>query len=90
MHFLRVFILKLTNLIGLDPLSRHSDGYIGMHRACWGGEQRHTDTVKAFLEAGVPWDSPAVDPKTGKAKLTPLQMVEQTHLNLPTRKLLEE
>ncbi len=24
-----------------------------MHRACWGKEKRHTDTVKVFLEAGV-------------------------------------
>jgi ankyrin repeat protein len=38
---------------GLDPMDRHSDGYIGMHRACWGNEQRHTDTVRAFLEGGV-------------------------------------
>lgn len=38
---------------GLDLLDTHKDGFIGMHRACWGQEQRHTDTVKAFLEAGV-------------------------------------
>ena len=37
---------------GLDLLDTHKDGFIGMHRACWGQEQRHTDTVKAFLEAG--------------------------------------
>jgi hypothetical protein len=31
-----------------------------MHRACWGVEQRHTDTVKVFLEAGVERDLQAV------------------------------
>ena len=34
-----------------------------MHRACWGGEQRHTDMVRALLEAGVPHDQPAADGK---------------------------
>lgn len=35
---------------------KHEDGFWPMHRACWGGEQRHTDTVKVFLEAGVERD----------------------------------
>ena len=42
----------------MDPLEYHNDGFIGMHRACWGGDKRHTDTVEAFLVAGVPHDFP--------------------------------
>ena len=29
-----------------------------MHRACWGDEERHTQTVKAFLDAGVDPEQP--------------------------------
>ena len=43
---------------GLDPSDRHADGYTPLHRACWGHEQRHTDTVRVLLEAGVPPDEP--------------------------------
>jgi ankyrin repeat protein len=32
------------------------DGETPLHRAAWGREQRHTETVKAFLEAGVSAD----------------------------------
>ena len=42
---------------GLDMLDRHKDGFIGMHRACWGQEQRHTDTVEAFLKAGASFEA---------------------------------
>ena len=31
----------------------HEDGHTGFHRACWGNEQRHTQTVKKFVELGV-------------------------------------
>jgi ankyrin repeat protein len=41
---------------GVDPSSRHKDGYTPIHRACWGGEQRHADTVTALLELGVSVD----------------------------------
>ena len=34
------------------PNEAHRDGFFPVHRACWGPEQRHTDTVRAFLEAG--------------------------------------
>ena len=30
----------------------HSDGHHPVVRACWGREQRHTDTVKVMLAAG--------------------------------------
>eukprot|EP00534_Pseudo-nitzschia_fraudulenta_P001764 CAMPEP_0201123764 /NCGR_PEP_ID=MMETSP0850-20130426/9075_1 /ASSEMBLY_ACC=CAM_ASM_000622 /TAXON_ID=183588 /ORGANISM="Pseudo-nitzschia fraudulenta, Strain WWA7" /LENGTH=191 /DNA_ID=CAMNT_0047390833 /DNA_START=62 /DNA_END=637 /DNA_ORIENTATION=+ len=43
--------------IVLDPVTdKHQDGYYPMHRACWGREQRHADTVKVFLKYGVPRD----------------------------------
>ena len=42
---------------------RHSDGSTGLHRACWGKEPRHTETVKKFIELGV---SPLEADKNGK------------------------
>eukprot|EP01006_Ploeotia_vitrea_P006657 TRINITY_DN14290_c0_g1_i1.p1 TRINITY_DN14290_c0_g1~~TRINITY_DN14290_c0_g1_i1.p1 ORF type:complete len:211 (+),score=23.78 TRINITY_DN14290_c0_g1_i1:25-633(+) len=43
---------------GLDANPLHEDGYRPIHRACWGGTEQHTDTVKVFLEEG------KVDPNT--------------------------
>ena len=49
--------LLLEDKRDIDPSHIHSDGFSPLHRACWGNEARHTDTVKVFLEeAGVPWD----------------------------------
>ena len=31
----------------------HIDGHTGLHRACWGNEKKHTETVKKFVELGV-------------------------------------
>lgn len=61
----------------VDITVKHSDGYSPLHRACWGSDQRHTDTVEVFLEAGVPHDLAA----NGRT------CVEMTH-NPATRKLL--
>ena len=37
-------------LTNLDPMTDvHADGFSPIHRACWGREQRHTDTVAVFL-----------------------------------------
>lgn len=47
----------------IDIMQQHADGYYPLHRACWGREQRHTDTVKAFLELGVPPDLQATNGK---------------------------
>ena len=66
---------------GLDPLDMHRDGHIGMHRACWGGEKRHTDTVEAFLKAGVPFDHPNANGEK------PIDMVRN---NVKTKKLLKK
>ncbi|CAJ1964979.1 unnamed protein product [Cylindrotheca closterium] len=63
----RTAIVKLLVDHGLDPLDTHKDGFIGMHRACWGPDTRHTETVRAFLEAGVPPDYPSeIDHGGGK------------------------
>ena len=48
----------------INPNQIHNDGFYPMHRACWGLEKRHTDTVAAFIESGkVVWDL-----KTSKGK----------------------
>jgi len=36
--------------------NEHKDGYKPLHRACWGREQRHADTVQVLLEIGAPPD----------------------------------
>ena len=56
---------------GIDPNSIHADGFTPIHRACWGRDVRHAETVRVFLEAGVPWDFAA---KNGQ---TPLAMCKQ-------------
>lgn len=38
----------------LDPATdKHRDGFYPIHRACWGNEERHTETVKVLLKNGV-------------------------------------
>lgn len=34
----------------------HDDGFFPLHRACWGREKRHRDTVKVFVTNGVDVD----------------------------------
>lgn len=46
-------VAKLLLAHGLDPSPRHADGYTPLHRACWGMEARHTETVRILLESGV-------------------------------------
>ena len=41
----------------MDVNDKHSDGNTPLHRACWGREQRHTDTVLAMLELGADYKS---------------------------------
>ena len=49
--------LLLKDKRKIDPGHFHSDGFSPLHRACWGNEPRHTETVKVFVEeAGVPWN----------------------------------
>mmetsp|Transcript_26801 Transcript_26801/g.77450 ORF Transcript_26801/g.77450 Transcript_26801/m.77450 type:complete len:189 (+) Transcript_26801:94-660(+) len=73
-------IAKVLLKHGLDPNERHSDGFTPMHRACWGGEERHTETVRVFLKHGVPVDQP------GPNGQLPVDMVRS---NEGTRKLLK-
>merc|ERR1711990_357988 len=49
----RAEIAKILIAHGLDASDRHNDGYTPIHRACWGREARHTETVRAFIDAGV-------------------------------------
>jgi len=51
----------------LDPINDvHKDGFYPIHRACWGREQRHTDTVAVFLllKGGILKDLPAENGQT--------------------------
>lgn len=60
-----ILSVLLENVEGLDPSTDvHEDGFYPMHRACWGREQRHTDTVQVFLENGVPPDIKAKNGNT--------------------------
>ena len=66
-------IIKLLLAAGADPLHRHADGFIPMHRACWGNTPKHTESVLAFLEHGVDVSIDAENPD-GDGSLTPLEM----------------
>jgi ankyrin repeat protein len=49
----RAKIMSLLKEHGIDVIRDfHSDGYAPFHRACWGNEQRHSDTVQFLLEIG--------------------------------------
>lgn len=49
----RAKIMSLLKEHGIDVIRDfHSDGYAPFHRACWGHEQRHSDTVQFLLEIG--------------------------------------
>lgn len=49
---------------GMDPDDLHEDGYRPIHRACWGGEQRHADTVEVLLKAGAKHNAETTDGST--------------------------
>lgn len=48
----RSAIAKILIIHGLDPFDVHKDGSNPMQRACWGGEERHAQTVEVFADAG--------------------------------------
>lgn len=50
----RAALVPVLHRHGVDLSEPHRDGYTPLHRACWGRELRHSDTVQAFLDAGVP------------------------------------
>ena len=76
----RAEVAKLLIDHGLDPSDMHADGYTPLHRACWGREERHTETVRVLLEAGVP---PTQATRTGYLPATITQ-------NIATRKVIHE
>jgi ankyrin repeat protein len=49
----RAEIADLLIAHGLSVHDQHADGYTPFHRACWGIDIRHTDTVETFLNNGV-------------------------------------
>ncbi|OQR89681.1 hypothetical protein THRCLA_09636 [Thraustotheca clavata] len=72
-------VAKLLLEYGLSPTEFHKDGFAPFHRAAWGSQRRHTETVRIFLEAGVPADLKTADGRTA---------VEITE-NYYTRRLLQ-
>jgi ankyrin repeat protein len=60
----RADIAKLLIDHGVPTADVHKDGYMPIHRVCWGKEKRHTDTVKVFLDAGIAADTRATDGRT--------------------------
>lgn len=86
-------VVKLLLEAGADPLHRHKDGFIPMHRACWGTTPKHTESVLRFLEHGVDVLTDAVDPNESPqfdeqdGRMTPLNM---SGTNPMTYGLLEE
>lgn len=76
-HMGRPGVVQALLAHGLDANDYHSDGYTPMHRACWGQKPHHTETVKVFLEAGVPFNQPARRDEKGHAGITPLAMAKR-------------
>ena len=58
---------------GADKMDRHEDGFVPMHRACWGNTPKHTEAVLVFLNAGVDVLTSAKDPDQD-GMMTPLEM----------------
>jgi ankyrin repeat protein len=59
----------------------HTDGFAPLHRACWGREQRHTDTVRLLGALGVDLRLPGKNDGTVCADMT---------RNPATQRLLDE
>jgi ankyrin repeat protein len=76
----RFNVLPVLLAHGLNPSDKHRDGYTPIHRAAWGTTERHTETVRALLEAGV---SPFEVSKEGKT-------ARQMSNNKATQKLLKK
>jgi ankyrin repeat protein len=78
----RADIMRLLHKAGIDVVDDfHTDGFAPVHRACWGMEKRHTDTLQVLRdEVGVDLNMPA---KNGRS------CAEMTH-NHHTRELLQE
>ncbi|OQR86752.1 hypothetical protein ACHHYP_09990 [Achlya hypogyna] len=57
-------VVKVLLDYGLSATELHKDGFAPFHRAAWGSQRRHTETVRVFLEAGVPRDLKTTDGMT--------------------------
>lgn len=91
----RAEIAKQLIAHGLNPSDRHVDGFTPLHRACWGQEQRHTETARVLLEAGVPADEAPVPPQDGRrpkpgAKFDPLSQTNRPQTKAVLREYLEK
>lgn len=42
--------MKVLKDFNLDINDVHEDGYTPLHRACWGTEPRHTETIELLVE----------------------------------------
>ena len=57
--------LLLEDSRNIDPNTFHEDGFAPLHRACWGREQRHVDTIRVLVDTGkVRWDMKTKNGKT--------------------------
>lgn len=54
-------IMRACLALGMNPMLYHADGFLPMHRACWGTRDGHTETVRVLLEHGVPRRAKARD-----------------------------
>lgn len=43
-------IMRSLIKAGMDPNDIHNDGFSPLHRACWGKEEGHTETIEVLLE----------------------------------------
>jgi len=55
--------------------SLHEDGFVPLHRACWGNEERHAETVEYLLSIGEDVNRKG----TGDKKETCLEMTKNPH-----------
>ena len=79
----RAEIMEMLHVHGIDVVNDvHSDGFTPLHRACWGSEPRHTDTVR-FLIDGAGADPARKGAKDGRS---PLQVMrdEPRRIGPPT------
>ena len=66
----------LKEVGGIDVVnSPHADGFFPIHRACWGRERRHAETVEYLLSIG---ENPRRR-STGDRKQTCLEMTRNPH-----------
>lgn len=57
--------LLLEDSRNIDPNTFHEDGFAPLHRACWGREQRHVDTIRVLVDMGkVKWNLKTKNGKT--------------------------